>query len=337
MEPLQVAASHLDAGRIDAAEQVLKALLQANRTNPWVLGMLGCAANKRGNHRHALSFLDDALKVGDNIPQIHFEKARAHASLGASADALQAIRRAIVLAPNTPGAYEFLSRLLYPGEYYYDVLRRLQEHLRPRSYLEIGVESGASLALCSGQTIAVGIDPAPLRLMAPKVVTKIFPMTSDAYFECRSPTVDAECETIDLTFIDGLHTFEQTLRDFVHVERYTGPRSVVIFHDVLPIDALTAGREQKTVFWTGDIWKIPLCLTEMRPDLEICVIPAPPSGLCLVRRLDSSSKVLADSFGSAVDAYISMDLDTVQLRRQKIPEIANDWDRIREYLDASTG
>jgi CheY-like chemotaxis protein len=329
---LQVASANLEAGRLDEAERICSDLLKTNATNPWALGMLACVANKRKQHKRALELIQRAFNGGSDMPVLYFEKAQAHAALGDRSAGLQAIRRAVKSAPDLPGAYLLLSKLMYPGMDYYEVLALVHEHLRPRSYVEIGVATGSSLVLCKGATIAVGIDPEPRLMGSPKAVTKIIPFTSDAYFEKRDLRSDMECECVDFAFIDGLHVFEQTLRDFINVERFAGPRTVVAIHDVLPIDALTAERERKTSYWTGDIWRVPLCLRESRPELEIFIIPTPPSGLCLVRGLDPTSRVLSDDFDRVVGEYRRLELSAAEDRRSGLETIENSRDTIRSRL-----
>lgn len=331
IQALQLANANLEANRLDEAERICGGVLKTNATNPLALGMLACAANRRMQHKRALELIQRAFNGGSDMPQLHLEKARAHAALGDRSAGLQAIRRTVSEAPNLPGAYLLLSKLMYPGMDYYEVLALIHEHLQPRSYVEIGVDAGSSLALCKGATIAVGIDPEPRLMRSPKTVAKIFPFTSDAYFEKRDLRSDMECECVDFAFIDGLHVFEQTLRDFINIERFAGPRTVIALHDVLPIDALTAGRERKTSFWTGDIWRVPLCLRELRPELEIVVIPTPPSGLCLVRGLDPMSRVLSDDFDRVVDEYRRLQLPAAEDRG--LETIENSWEAIRTRLD----
>src|SRR5262249_5652050 len=140
------------------------------------------------------------------------------------------------------------------GAHYYELLKRFHYQLRPKSYLEIGVDDGASIVLAKSPTVAIGIDPAPRLTSTPGTICKIFPMKSDEYFATRDPRSDFETEAADLALIDGMHLFEQALRDFINVERFSSPSTVVLIHDCFAIDALTASRQRKTAFWTGDVW-----------------------------------------------------------------------------------
>src|SRR5581483_1506320 len=103
--------------------------------------------------------------------------------------------------------------------------------LQPRVYVEIGVEVGNSMALARPPTIAIGIDPEP-RIDRPfEADTRIFRLTSNEFF--RSIDLRAIVggrPTFDLAFIDGQHTFDQALRDFINLERLAHPESVVLVH-----------------------------------------------------------------------------------------------------------
>ena len=218
---------------------------------------------------------------------------------------------------------------MLPGETYHYLLRRFHDWLRPKSYFEIGVSTGASIVLAKPPTVAVGIDPEPRLLNAPKTICKIFPLASDDYFAARDPRRDIEAETVDLAFIDGLHLFEQALHDFINIERISSPTTLVLIHDCFAIDALTAERERKTEFWTGDVWKIIPCLREFRPDLHVFTIATPPSGLGVVSRLDSRSTVLIDRFDEIVSRYVPLEVDPDEERRRECAVmVANNWPEI---------
>ena len=102
-------------------------------------------------------------------------------------------------------------------------------------------------------------------------------------------------KAVDLAFIDGMHLFEYALRDFSNLERLCTPHSTILVHDCYPLDRQTADRERTTLFWSGDIWRLILLLKKYRPDLEINVIAAPPTGLGVIRNLDPASRVIADN------------------------------------------
>lgn len=192
---------------------------------------------------------------------------------------------------------------------YYRVLDELHERLRPATYVEIGVHEGDSLALCRAGTRAIGVDPAlPDSLRVP-VDAELVATTSDAFFADHRPV------PIDLAFIDGLHLFEQALRDFVNVERWSAPGATVLIHDCIPIDAETSSRERTTVVWSGDVWKVVACLRDHRPDLSIDVVDVPPTGLAVVTGLDPTSSVLADRFEELVGAYLPLTFDDFLSRR----------------------
>jgi hypothetical protein len=237
-----------------------------------------------------------------------------------------------------------------PGPDYYAVLRWIQEILRPANYIEIGIRKGDSLRLASSETICIGIDPEP-DIQAPLPSnTHVFRMTSDAFFadygssqappsstpaavvrDLRAPQVSQssrpenslpellQAPTFDLAFIDGLHLFEQALRDFVNLEKFASPQSVVMLHDCLPLDAVTADRTRTTHFYSGDVWKLTMCLKVHRPDLKMKMIRTGPTGLCLVSRLDAQSNVLDFNYDEYVDEFIGLDFDDFQRRQRDLP------------------
>jgi predicted O-methyltransferase YrrM len=207
--------------------------------------------------------------------------------------------------PDFPGAQGALAGLRMPGPPYRDVLRRVHELIKPQSYLEIGVETGATLALARGAQRAVGIDPDSSKLRAELVPpnARVFHETSDEFFERQTRAQALGPHPLDLAFIDGMHWFEYALRDFLHVEAWSTPTGTVILHDCLPLFPLTASRERRTKFWVGDVWKVVSILREYRPELRIKIVATAPSGLCVVRGLDPTSRVLADRLDEIIERY----------------------------------
>lgn len=199
---------------------------------------------------------------------------------------------------------------LFLKEDYYDVLQLIHQHLRPETYLEIGVAQGRSLALVREGTSAVGVDPDTgsmerIFFHSPENNPQLFRLTSDDFFKSyRLPELMGS-PSLDVVFLDGLHHFDQTLRDFINVEKNVRPDSTILIHDGLPVSALVAERKRQSAFWLGDVWKIIPCLKAIRPDLDIVTLPVKPSGLTIVRNLDPTSHILERQFDTIVEHFNS--------------------------------
>jgi hypothetical protein len=222
-------------------------------------------------------------------------------------DAARAVYHRILLhAPDSGRAHLGLARTDLPGDDYIAVLAALHAALQPRFYLEVGVSQGTSLRLARPPTFAVGIDPRPRVCHALEAETEVFAETSDAFFAAYDDRPHLAGRTIDLAFLDGLHSFEQTLRDFINLERRAAAAAVVTVHDCLPPHPATATREPRTFFWAGDVWKLLPILATYRPDLELVPIGAAPTGLLAIRRLDPASDVLERAYDEIVAAFMDM-------------------------------
>src|SRR5262249_16746885 len=140
------------------------------------------------------------------------------------------------------------SRRRLPGPAYYHVLKWIHEVLEPANYVEIGVRRGFSLLQALPDTRCIGVDPAPsIEEQHPNAT--IYQLTSDEFF-ARHDLSNLLGGPVELAFIDGLHLFEQVLRDFVNLERHCTAGTVIILHDCIPFDAVTASREQTTSFYS---------------------------------------------------------------------------------------
>jgi hypothetical protein len=195
--------------------------------------------------------------------------------------------------------------------FYLDFLRGLHERLAPRTYLEIGVAQGHSLALSRCRSI--GIDPefaVDQELLAP---TRLFRRTSDAYFAGleRAGVCPFGRVPIDLAYIDGMHHFEYALRDFVGIERYCARHSVVAFDDVLPRDADEAARGGQPPNWAGDVFRIGPALAATRPDLGLLLVATEPTGTLLVTQLDPSSRAVQAHLDDIVREHVQPDPQSV--------------------------
>lgn len=169
----------------------------------------------------------------------------------------------------------------------HEFLAALHELLKPKVYLEVGVQHGTSLALAVHSDLACGIDPEPLVQATGNQV--IFMMTSNYFFQHRWWTVPG---STDLAFIDGSHLFEDALQDFLNIERHMGANSVLVFDDVLPYSQAIAERVQPPGDWTGDVWKLIDILFMYRPNLMVIPVDTSPTGTLAV--FGFGHEVLAD-------------------------------------------
>lgn len=238
-----------------------------------------------------------------NIERKHFD------------NALAQLAEVIGLFPDYPGAMSAFASLMMPGPSYRQVLGQLHEILHPLTYLEIGVETGATLRLAQFASRIVGIDPEMGSLVPHNVLqqARLFNCTSDEFFRTESLASVFGTASLDLAFIDGMHRFENVIRDFRNIEQWSSSHTVVLIHDVLPILPIVAERERKTKFWAGDTWKALWCLLERRQDLAIHIIPTAPSGLAVVRNLHAGRAFSDAALSDVVQAYSALPYPETQL------------------------
>jgi len=190
-----------------------------------------------------------------------------------------------------------------------------------------------SLRLARAPTIAIGIDPAP-QLTAPLASNqKVFAETSDAFFAAHDVRAELGGQPIDLAFIDGMHHFEFALRDFANIERHCTPRSTILIHDCYPLDRVTAERERRRNFWSGDVWRLVALLKKVRPDLSLHTIAAAPTGLVVVRNLDPGSRLLLERHDALVREFLALDYSWLEDDMAgKLSLFPNDWTKVRALL-----
>lgn len=247
---------------------------------------------------------------------------------------------ALVIEPNLPGVHVALAHLRLPGPDYRFWLAWFHTHCAPRLYLEIGVERGESLALALPSTRLVGVDPAPLGdpLLHCRGDARLYRQTSASFFAAVPPDSGLTPDGFDLAFIDGDHRFETVLEDFIAAERHAAPGAVLLLHDTLPLTATTAARERRTGFYTGDGWKIVPCLQSLRPDLQIMTIPAAPSGLTVITRLDPGNGALHDRLPLIRQVYATLPPDrAVAAPRATFSLGVNDPDWVSQWLLSARG
>jgi Methyltransferase domain len=248
-------------------------------------------------------------------------------------EAIALCRRALAIDKDNFRAHTLWCTASLPGDGYMTILDRIHYHLQPLTYVEIGVETGRTLALAQPGTTSIGIDPQP-RLAHPiPDLGRVFVETSDAFFAQHDLSSELGGRPVDLAFLDGMHRFDFALRDFVNIERYCTPQSTCLVHDCLPLDENTSGPNRRTRFWTGDVWKLILCLKKHRPDLEVHTVATAPTGLAIIRGLDPGSTVLRDRMDRIREEFEDLPYSVLHDDRNgKLNVVRNDWPTVRALL-----
>ena len=221
----------------------------------------------------------------------------------------------------------------FVGPYYLDWLAWFHQFLIPETYLEIGVETGQSLTFARAPTRAVGVDPALEIIYTQRNWVKLFKQTSDDFFLTQNVRQVFEATSISLAFIDGLHTFDQALKDFINIERHSSIDTVVLLHDIFPVVPASAQRERTTKFWVGDTWKITWILHKYRPDLKMVTIPTGPSGLGVIANLNKNNTTLLKDLDLIIQEAMALDFATFENEmNQFLNVVENDFDAMARLL-----
>lgn len=126
-----------------------------------------------------------------------------------------------------------------------------------KSYLEIGVADGKNLSLVIASR-KVGVDPSPAS-------PATYQLTSDAFFLQNK-------ETFDLIFIDGLHLYEQVLKDVENALQCLNPGGLIVMHDCMPETIEQQSRTPVPGAWNGDVWKAAAYIRMHLKDVDFCVL-----------------------------------------------------------------
>ena len=286
-----------------------------------------------GEHASALESARRAVALEPARAEFHQTAARLYHGRGETAEAKRHCELALAAAPDHLPAHTLLASIALPGADYFDLLARIHAHLCPRTYVEIGVQLGASFRLAAASTLAIGVDPEPQYAPPPGWNHRIFRQTSDAFFAEHDLSALLGGLPVDLAFIDGMHRFEFALRDFMHLERHCGRDATILVHDCFPLDERTAARERSTAFWSGDIWRFVLVLKKYRPDLLVRTVGAPPTGLAVIRNLDPASGVIAANLDAICAEFLALGFDAVaDAKSERLNLFPNDWERVRALL-----
>jgi hypothetical protein len=212
-----------------------------------------------------------------------------------------------------------------------DRLTRMQliqhavDALSARTYLEIGVDEGIPFSRVRAP-IKIGVDPIAAQPLVKAELQRqgssYFSTTSDQFFARHAPQLLSD--GVDVAFIDGLHTYEQTDRDIRNVLNYLNPGGIVLVHDCLPASAQEAcvassyeeaGRINGAGWnglWTGDGWKSVVAVRAGHTPAHAVVLDT-DHGVGVVYRATQPAPLSLSL--AAIDA---LDYDTLRRNREEL-------------------
>lgn len=146
-----------------------------------------------------------------------------------------------------------------------DVINRLCALNRTESYLEVGVSRGVTYKNVVAK-VKTGVDPRPKIDPRDCVDLNVVLKTSNDFFENNSLK-------FDFIFLDGLHTSDQTAKDFANSVRFSKKGTLWLIDDVFPDSNASSARSLfqyrlarytemiyhqsfKPIGWQGDVFRV---------------------------------------------------------------------------------
>lgn len=201
------------------------------------------------------------------------------------------------------------------------------------NYLEIGIRNGKTI----NQILAknkVGVDPEfelntklKWKRRIGSLGFKIYKEESDSFFDRH--VSNAFKNGIDLVFVDGLHNYEQSLRDVENSLKFLNKDGFIVMHDCNPSseahgfpikssfkeieDELKKdGIDGWTGEWNGDVWKTIVHLRSTRSDLSVFTLDS-DFGLGIVRKGNNPNLLNVDIKSLLNKPYSYLEADRVNL------------------------
>lgn len=227
-----------------------------------------------------------------------------------------------------------------------DVIQQIIDRIKAKVYLEIGVKKGKVFLNVKARK-KIAVDP-QIKINVKRKIkffTKDFSnffneyheMSSDQFFG-KNTYLLTKLNGISVAFIDGLHTYEQSLKDVRNCLKFLKKDGFIVMHDCNPLSEAQAypanSPEQAanscpsnwTGDWSGDVWKTIAFLRSNRKDLNIFVLDC-DHGLGIITK-DKSESVLE---------YSKTDIDQLsykELERNRV-KILNlkAADYLQEFLE----
>ncbi len=169
-----------------------------------------------------------------------------------------------------------------------EIVQRIIDRKKARTYLEIGVYQGDNFFPIKAKR-KIAVDPKfgfsrkyRIKWILKNVhnfKAKYYEFSSDGFFSSIS-----SIDRFDVVFIDGLHTYRQSLRDTINSLGNLNENGIIVLHDcnppnqvaAYPAESLDAAAALKLPGWNGEwcgeVWKTICYLRSQMRDLRVFVL-----------------------------------------------------------------
>ena len=107
-----MAIQHQQAGRLQAAEQIYRQILDVVPNHPDVIHHLGLLARQMGQHEKAVEYFQRAIEINGSAAVFHYSLGEAYRALRRIPEAVACYRRALELKPDFAGVHVNLGNIL---------------------------------------------------------------------------------------------------------------------------------------------------------------------------------------------------------------------------------
>jgi len=209
-------------------------------------------------------------------------------------------------------------------------IQKLIDAMKYKTYMEIGVALGSTWNnIVSDEKIA--IDPKFSFDWTGNALPgeHLYEMSSDDYFRILPQKIE-----VDIAFIDGLHTFDQVLKDILNVASILSPNGVILLDDTVPIDKFSAMTDRLTaitsrkavmgskahISWHGDVYKSLFFINDymLRWDFVTIIDNGNPQTLLWRSRSETNRRPICHS----LDHIQSMSFEQWVKIRHVLPELS---------------
>jgi len=214
-----------------------------------------------------------------------------------------------------------------------EVIQKIINKTGACNYLEIGVARGdAFFRIRAKQKIAVDPSFSFSNWRKIKWTIKNLSNISATYYKLDSNDFFEHVHlshSLDVVFIDGLHTYKQSLEDVNNSLNHLSERGVIILHDCSPPHQATAFPAEShdqaassnlpgwTGEWCGDVWKTICHLRSFKKNLNVFVLDC-DRGVGIVTRGEPES-----SLNLTEEELISMSYDDLAKYKKQLLNMKN--------------